>query len=124
MDDATYYRRQGFWLRMARERAGKNQAGAAEQLGLAKTSKGTVSDYENGVQIAPQQALRTLARWYGVPIDLFLSPPITSDEVIERLLDEASRAGEAAERRDWETGEDRSPAADDGPDDAPGRLSA
>lgn len=41
-DDAQHQIRQGFWLRMARERAGKSQAGAAEYLGLAKTSKSTI----------------------------------------------------------------------------------
>lgn len=126
MDDETYFRRQGFWLRMARERAGKSQKGAALELGLSEKSKSTVSDYESGnPDKAPsQRTLRILARWYGVPVELFVSPPPTAFEVIEQLLDEASRAGEAAERRDWEAGEGRAPEAGDGPGDAPGRLSA
>ncbi len=124
MDDTIYFRRQGFWLRMARERAGKSQAGAAQTIGLAGASKSTISDYERGEQIAPQAVLRTLARWYGVPVDLFTRPPITSDEVIDRLLDEASRSGEAGERREWAAGEDRGRGDDDGPADEPDRLPA
>lgn len=43
-DDETYKRRLGFWLRMARERAGKSQGGAAEYLGFSKKSKSSISD--------------------------------------------------------------------------------
>jgi hypothetical protein len=45
MDDATYNRRLGFWLRSARERAGLTQETAATELGLAAASKSTVSDW-------------------------------------------------------------------------------
>lgn len=124
MDDGAYFKRQGWWLRMARERAGKSQSGAAKEIGLAETSKSTISDYENAVQCAPQPVLRVLARWYGVPVDLFQRPPLTADEVIERLLDEASRSGEDAERRDWDPEPDQGPRADAEPAGAPGRLSA
>lgn len=124
MDDRVYYQRQGFWMRMARERAGKSQKGAAQEIGLAESSKSTISDYETGAQVAPQPVLHRLARWYGVPVDLFLHPPATADEVIEKLLDEASRAGESAERRDWEAGEDRSREAGGERDGEPDRLPA
>jgi transcriptional regulator with XRE-family HTH domain len=112
-DDDLYYRRQGFWLRMARERAGKSQEGAAKEVGLAEASKSTISDYERG-KAAPQSVLRKLARWYGAPIELFNSPPILADEVIERLMDELSRGAGAAERRDWDVGLDQDPASDAG----------
>ncbi len=124
MDDDLYYQRQGFWLRMARERAGKNQAGAAVEIGLEAASKSTISDYENAKQIAPQPVLRTLARWYGVPVDLFLHPPVTSDEVIEFTIDQVASLAGDVERRDWEAGRDRSREADDEPGAEPDRQSA
>lgn len=123
-DDTLYFKRQGFWLRMARERAGKSQKGAAEVIGLSENSKSTISDYENGIQQAPQQVLRTLARWYGVPVRVFLDPRPTADEVIEDLLSEAVRLGEAAEQRGWAAGQGQGPEADDGQGGEPGRLSA
>jgi transcriptional regulator with XRE-family HTH domain len=122
-DDGLYYRRQGFWLRMAREKAGKSQEGAAKEVGLAEASKSTISDYERG-KAAPQPVLRKLARWYGVPIDLFNRPPILADEVIDRLIEELSRDAGVAERRDWDVGLDRDPASDDEDGDAPHRRSA
>lgn len=124
MDDAQYYRRQGFWLRMARERAGKSQAGAAIELGLSEKSKSTISDYENGAQVAPQAALRKLARWYEVPVDLFQNPPATADEVIDARMDELTRRAADAERADWELEQGRSPASGGASGDEPGTRSA
>jgi transcriptional regulator with XRE-family HTH domain len=124
MDDQLYYQRQGFWLRMARERAGKSQSGAAQEIGLAAASKSTISDYERGAQPAPQQVLRTLARWYAVPVDLFQKPPITSDEVIEARLRELASRAEDAERQDWQEGRDRSQEDDDERPDVPDTRSA
>jgi transcriptional regulator with XRE-family HTH domain len=124
-DDETYFKRQGFWLRMARERAGKSQKGAALHLGLSENSKSSVSDYESGTGThASQETLLALARWYEVPLSMFTNPLQTSDEVIDRLIDEASRIGEGAEQRDWVEGRDRGREADDGPSGDPGRLSA
>lgn len=123
--DEVYFKRQGFWLRMARERAGKSQKGAALHLGLSENSKSSVSDYESGTGThASQETLLSLARWYDVPLSLFTHPMPTSDEVIDRLIDEASRIGEAAERRDWVEERDRGPGAADEPGGEPGRLSA
>lgn len=124
MDDDQYYRRQGFWLRMARERAGKNQKGAAVEIGLAEASKSTISDYENGVP-APQPVLRKLARYYEVPVELFLDPPPTADEVIQRRMEELARAAADAERRDWSQEEAaRAQAFEDGNGDGPRRQPA
>jgi transcriptional regulator with XRE-family HTH domain len=107
-DDALYRTRQGFWLRMARERAGKSQAGAAEYLGLSKNSKSTVSDYENGVTEVPLRYLRALARWYGVPLSVFTEPNPTAFETLEEIAIEA--IGSARAQASREAGGD--PAAD------------
>lgn len=123
-DDELYFKRQGFWLRMARERAGKSQKGAALELGLSENSKSTISDYENGVTHAPQDTLLALARWYEVPLSLFTNPRPTSDELIDDLIAEAALLGAVAERRDWAAGRDRGQGAVDEPTDGPGRRSA
>ncbi|MEA2621167.1 MAG: Helix-turn-helix domain [Chloroflexota bacterium] len=95
-DERLYQRRQGFWLRMARERAGKSQQGAAEYLGLSAKSKSTISDYENGVTAVPLWSLRRLSVWYGVPLELFTHPRQT----VEEQIDEIVRAAGALERED------------------------
>src|SRR4051812_20744375 len=119
-DDATYNRRLGFWLRMARERAGKSQAGAAEVIGLAPSSKSTVSDWENGTRPPRLNQLRRLAAFYGVPLELFTDPQPTPEERIDEIV----RLAGDAERRDWDEGPGTDQGADDEPDGAPGRLTA
>ena len=110
-DDEIYAKRLGFWLRMARERAGKSQGGAAEFLGFSAKSKSSISDYENGVTVPALPVLRRLAEWYGVPLGVFTDPQPTPEE----RLDEIVRIAGAAERRDWAEGEGLAQAAEDGP---------
>ena len=119
-DDTLYAKRLGFWLRMARERAGKSQAGAADELGLSKNSKSTISDYENGVTVPSIKALRRLAAWYGVPLEVFTNPGPTTEE----RLDEIVRAAAELERADWEREQAGLPAAEDGRAAAPDTRSA
>lgn len=88
-DDVEFQRRQGFWLRIARERAGKSQAGAAEYLGLSKSSKSTISDYENGVTEVPLRYLRRLAVWYGVPLRTFTEPESTAFDRLDQMARDA-----------------------------------
>jgi len=103
--DELFQRRQGFWLRMARERAGKSQAGAAEVAGLSKSSKSSISDYENGITPIPQRILRRLANWYGVPPSVFTEPGRTAEE----LLDSRVRAASSLEQLDWDAAEEDNP---------------
>lgn len=119
-DDGLYAKRLGFWLRMARERAGKSQAGAAEYLGFSGKSKSTISDYENGVTVPSLRVLRRLAAWYGVPLAVFTQP----DPTVEERLDEIVRAATELERADWEREQEALPEAEDGRDAAPGTRSA
>lgn len=119
-DDSTYNRRLGFWLRMARERAGKSQAGAAEVIGLAPSSKSTISDWENGTRPPKLNQLRRLAAFYGVPLELFTDPQPTPEERIDEIV----RLAGDAERREWLEGLGQAPEADVEPDAAPGTRSA
>lgn len=119
-DDQVYARRLGFWLRMARERAGKSQAGAAEFLGFSAKSKSTISDYENAVTVPSLQVLRRLAEWYGMPLSVFTDPEPTPEE----RLDAVANAAAALEREDWEAGEGQAPGAAGGQPGEPRRQSA
>jgi transcriptional regulator with XRE-family HTH domain len=104
MDDATYNRRLGFWLRSARERAGLTQETAATELGLAAASKSTVSDWEAGLRPPSLLQLRRLAELYIVPVEVFTSPRRTPTELLDALPRVAERAG-SLERDDWEEAE-------------------
>lgn len=113
-DDEVYAKRLGFWLRMARERSGKSQAGAAKYLGLSEKSKSTVSDWENG-RVPALAYLRRLARWYGVPLEVFTHPELTPDE----RLDEIARFASDEERQGWESAQEPTRAGEDARDGAP-----
>lgn len=119
-DETTFLVRQGFWLRAARERAGKSQKGAAEQLGLSGNSKSSISDYENGVTPASQITLRRLAKWYGVPVSLLTEPAETPEERIVAIV---HLAGEQ-ERRDSVEGQALDLEADGEPRGGHGRRSS
>ena len=107
-DEQLFQKRQGWWLRIARERAGKSQAGAAEFLGLSVNSKSSISDYESGVTAIPQLYLRRLARWYNVPVRMFTEPQTTAEEILDQAVADASEQ----ERLDWATGEGELPKAE------------
>lgn len=109
-EDEIYQRRMGFWLRMARERSGKSQAGAAEFLNLSPKSKSTISDYENGRTPVPIRTLRRLADWYGVPLEAFTRP----EKMPEERLDELVRASAALVRQDLEVGQEEPRDTEDG----------
>jgi transcriptional regulator with XRE-family HTH domain len=119
-DDELYAKRLGFWLRMARERAGKSQAGAADHLGLSKNSKSTISDYENGVTVPAIRALRRLAAWYEVPLEVFTNPDPTTEERLDAIV----RAATELEREDWEREQEARRATADERDAAPDTRSA
>ena len=119
-DDEIYAKRLGFWLRMARERAGKSQGGAAEFLGFSPRSKSSISDYENGVTVPSLPVLRRLAGWYGVPLATFTDPMATPEE----RLDEIVQLAAAEERADYESEGERARGTGGGPGDAPRRRSA
>ena len=119
-DDQTYAKRLGFWLRMARERAGKSQGGVAEFLGFSTKSKSTISDYENGVTVPSLPVLRRLAGWYGVPLATFTDPMPTPEE----RLDEIVQLAAAEERASYGSEEARGPEAAGGHVGEPRRRSA
>src|SRR3954462_8023036 len=109
-EDEIYQRRMGFWLRMARERSGKSQEGAAEKLGLSPKSKSTISDYENGRTPVPIRTLRRLADWYGVPLEVFTRP----EKMPEERLDELVHASAALVQQDLEVEQVEHPGSEDG----------
>lgn len=79
--DALVRRRQGFWLRVAREAKGVGQKEAAAACGLS--TKAAISDYEAGITQVPQHRLRRLADFYGWPLVMFTEPEETAEEQAE-----------------------------------------
>lgn len=124
MSDEQHLRRLGFWLRIAREDAGKSQEGAARELGLSAASKSTISDWENGVREPKMSQLRALARYYEVPVEVLVNPPATAFEDLARLKRLAGAALDA-EAEDWASGERGTrPEAEGDGDEPPGTPSA
>ena len=121
--DDLHRRRQGFWLRMAREAKGLKQQGAAERIGLK--TKAAISDYENAVTEVPQHRLRKLAALYEWDLVFFTEPdPTAEEQAIERMA-RLSRAAIHVADRDEEAGAAEPAHDDDGAPDAPrGRRSA
>lgn len=88
--DAQYRKRQGFWLRMARESRGLSQEGAAREVGLK--TKSALSDYETGVTEPPQSRLRALAALYGWDLEIFIDPDLTAEEMAQERMSRKARA--------------------------------
>ena len=107
---ATRRRRRAWWLRVARR--GMNQSGVAKALGLSENSGSTIGDWEREISEPSVRQLELLAALYGVPVTLFVDPPMTDDE----RLDEIVRLAGAAEREDWAAGERGDRAAGGEPD--------
>lgn len=89
-EDTLHNKRQGFWLRMAREAKGLNQLGAAKLVGLS--TKSAISDYETGDTPVPQARLRRLARVYGWDLAIFTDPAPTAVEQAEERMAQLARA--------------------------------
>lgn len=75
--------RRGFWLRMARERAGISQATAARELGLSGQSKSTLSAWEAGTREPRPSMVSRMAILYGIPVERLMSPAPTAYEMID-----------------------------------------
>jgi transcriptional regulator with XRE-family HTH domain len=121
--DALYRKRQGFWLRMAREAAGYNQAGAAEKLGLK--TKSAISDYETGTTEAPQKRLRALAKLYSWDLEIFTDPQPTAEEMAQERMSQKARAAiRVADQVSAEEAAEERPAGGDSPGAEPQRRSA
>lgn len=89
-DDTLHRKRQGFWLRVAREAKGLNQLGAAQLIGLK--TKSAISDYETGVTEVPGPKLRKLAKAYGWPLVMFTEPMRTGEELAQERMAQLARA--------------------------------
>jgi transcriptional regulator with XRE-family HTH domain len=95
--DEIHRKRQGFWLRIAREAKGLNQLGAAQKVGLS--TKSAISDYEMGKTEIPPRRLRRLAKEYGWPLVMFTEPMPTGEEIAqERMARLAQAALRVADR--------------------------
>jgi transcriptional regulator with XRE-family HTH domain len=123
-DPALERRRRGFWLRMARERAGLSQQTVAKDLGLSSNSKSTMSAWEAGKREIPTSKLAAMARLYGVPVSRLTDPQLTAFEMIDEWLSAAVAAASALEREDWVQAGEATPGSGDEPGAGPDRRSA
>jgi transcriptional regulator with XRE-family HTH domain len=100
-------RRRAWWLRVARR--GMNQTGVAKALGLSEKSGSTIGDWERGVSQPSLRQLAQMAALYGVPLELFVNPPLTDDERLDEIVQlagDAERAGSAVELPPDQTADD------------------
>lgn len=110
-EEELHAQRLGYWLRRVREQRGESQKSAALAAGLAASSSSTVSKWESGERPISVQTLRRLAKFYAVPVDLFMSPPMTDDERLAAALADAG----ALERAGWDLEQERGLATGDAP---------
>jgi transcriptional regulator with XRE-family HTH domain len=111
-DDELHRKRQGFWLRVAREANNLNQLGAARLIGLK--TKSAISDYENGVTEIPGPKLRKLAKEYGWPLVMFTEPMKTGEELARERMARLARAAIRVAGQDVEAEDEAGAPAGDG----------
>jgi transcriptional regulator with XRE-family HTH domain len=104
-------RRRGYWLRRARDNAGVTLADAAVTAGLQSGSGSTVSLWERGLRPMKVHQMKRLAVRYGVPVSLFIDPPMTDDERLATAIADAA----ALEREDSDEAAGARPRAGGGP---------
>lgn len=80
-------RRRGYWLRLARVRAGNpTLKEVAAALGYSLRSQGTISLWEAGKRPPPLRQLERIAALYDVPVEVFMDPEETDIERLERRI--------------------------------------
>lgn len=119
--------RQAYWLRLARAYDPRKPtlADVAQAAGLSANSGGMVSRWENDrTPEGPKPSrLKRVAAFYGLPVDLFSSPPETDEDRLADMRRLAIGAVEL-EQQDWDAGADDGPSDEDEPDEPPHRQLA
>lgn len=92
-DERVRAQRRGYWLRIARVRAGNPPLKeVAEALGYSQRSQGTISLWESGAREPSLRQLERLAVLYDVPVEVFVDPEETDIERLEhRVVDIRAR---------------------------------
>lgn len=96
-EDLERYRyRRGYWLKVARRRAGRLTLEAvAELMGYSQRSSSTIKLWEDGKRDPSDVQLRKIAGVYGVPAEVFTDPDETDEERLDtrvkRLVAERAR---------------------------------
>lgn len=83
-DLALRKRRRAWWLRVARR--GVSQSDVAKALGMSEKSGSTVGDWERGEGEPSIRQMELLSGLYGVPLTLFIDPPVTDDERLDEIV--------------------------------------
>ena len=107
--DPAHARRRGYWLRLARNRAGLTLKQVAVEMGYALRSQTTIRLWEEGERDPSDVQLSKIAKVYKVPVDIFIRPRETDGDRLDVWVREALRQG-----YDLETGEQHEPPAKTG----------
>lgn len=86
VDERTYRYRRGYWLRIARRRAGLNLESVAKAMKYSSGSASTFSLWEDGKRDPSDVQLRQIAAVYDVPVEIFTDPDETDTERLERRI--------------------------------------
>lgn len=85
-DITTYRRRRGYWLRVARRRAGLTLAAVAELMEYSKRSSSTIKRWEDGERDPSDVQIQRVSRVLGVPAEVFTDPDETDEERLEAKI--------------------------------------
>lgn len=96
--------RRGYWLRLARRRAGLTLKEVAIALEYSLRSQTTIKLWEDGKRDPSDIQLTKLAGIYGVPVDVFYDPDETDDERLDRRVRESLTAANRRQRPQRRTG--------------------
>lgn len=86
-DVEVYRRRRGYWLRMARRRAGLTLEAVAELMEYSKRSSSTFKRWEDAERDPSDVQLQRMARVLDVPVELFTDPDPTDEERMEAKIE-------------------------------------
>lgn len=88
-DEERQRSRRGYWLRLARRRAGLTLKQVAVDMGYSLRSQTTIKLWEDGKRDPSDIQLAKIAGVYGAPVELFYKPAETDEERFDRWIREA-----------------------------------
>jgi transcriptional regulator with XRE-family HTH domain len=97
-DEAQQRTRRGYWLRLARRRAGLTLKEVAQAMGYSLRSQTTIKLWEDGRRDPSDVQLVKLAGVYGAPPELFFSPAQTDEERFDQWVREALASSNRSKR--------------------------
>jgi transcriptional regulator with XRE-family HTH domain len=97
-DEQRQRTRRGYWLRVARRRAGLTLKQVAVAMDYSLRSQTTIKKWEDGERDPSDIQLAKLAAVYGAPVELFYKPAVTDEERFDQWVREALAAANRRSR--------------------------